>query len=63
MCSSMIYSNANWSSTQSGQTANGTCFANYTGSPTRQCIQNGSSGVWNVNVTNPCSRNYCLIYF
>ena len=55
-CSSETYQNANWSTTQTSQTANGTCIANYYGSPSRQCIQNGSNGIWNTNVTNPCQR-------
>ena len=53
-CPSQTYQNANWSTTQTGQTANGTCVANYAGSPTRQCILNGTTGSWNTNVTNPC---------
>ena len=57
MCTSQAYQNANWSTIQSGQTANGTCIANYYGSPTRQCSLNGSNGVWSINVTNPCTRN------
>ena len=55
MCPSMTYNNANWATTQSGQTANGTCLTNYTGSPTRQCILNGTNGTWSSNVTNPCT--------
>ena len=63
MCSSETYSNANWSSIQSGQTVNGTCISNYYGSPTRQCFQNGSNGVWNSIVSNPCNRILFFISF
>ena len=56
MCSKETYQNANWSTIQSGQMSNGACIANYYGSPTRQCFQNGSNGVWDTNVTNPCNR-------
>ena len=61
MCSSETYSNANWSTIQSGQTSNGICLDIYYGSPTRQCIQNGSNGVWNSVVTNPCI-GLCFFY-
>ena len=63
MCSNETYNNANWSSIQSGQIANGTCITNYYGSPTRQCILNGSNGTWSSNVLNPCNRNNFLIFF
>ena len=58
MCSNETnYQNANWISIQSGKTQNGTCNANFFGSPSRQCTQSGSYGVWNLNVNNPCTRN------
>ena len=57
MCSSETYDNANWISIQTSQIASGTCNANYYGSPTRQCTQNGTNGVWDTAVTNPCIRN------
>ena len=63
MCVGEIYSNANWSTTQFGQIASGTCLTNYVGLPTRQCNLNGSNGVWSVNVTNPCTGNYYLSLF
>ena len=55
ICSNETYENANWISIQSGQTQNGKCLANYTGSPIRQCFQNGSNGVWSDISSNPCN--------
>ena len=64
MCSSETFDNANWASIQSGQTATGTCNANYVGSPTRLCNQNGSNGVWGSIINNPCVGNfYCYFVF
>ena len=63
MCSNETYNNTNWSPTQSGQTSNGTCIANYFGSPTRQCILNGTNGTWSSIVSNPCSRIIHISYF
>ena len=63
MCPSVTYNGANWTSIQTSQTTNGTCILNFLGSPTRNCIQNGTIGVWNVNVTNPCSRNLYFTFF
>ena len=65
MCSNgTSYQNSNWITIQSGKTQNGICIDNYYGSPTRQCLQNGSNnsiGVWDSTVNNPCNRNI-LIY-
>ena len=63
MCASESYSNANWSTTQFGQIANGTCKTNYTGSPTRQCTLNGTNGYWSSNVTNPCTSIFSFVLF
>ena len=60
MCLSEIYNNANWISIQSGRTSNGTCIANYYGSPTRQCIQNGTTGVWDSTVSDPCAGLFSI---
>ena len=60
-CSSESYNNANWTTTQTGQIASGTCLTNYTGSPTRQCNLNGTKGSWSSNVTNPCTGNVLLL--
>ena len=61
MCSNETnYQNANWIPIQTGQTQHGTCNANYYGSPTRDCINNGS---WSSVVTNPCNRiTYCFFW-
>ena len=65
MCSNETnYQNVNWISIQSGQAQNGTCIANYYGSPTRQCTQSGSSGAWSSIVNNPCTRNkYFIVHY
>ena len=61
MCPSQTYNNAIWPSSTYGNTVNGTCIANYAGSPTRQCTQNVTSGVWSPNVTNPCTGIVILL--
>ena len=53
--------NAIWLTVVSGQNVTGSCITNYAGSPTRQCFQNGSIGVWDNIVSNPCTSNCYLV--
>ena len=49
-CAAFSDGNANWGSTNSGATAQGTCAKGYSGSPSRTCTGCGQWGP----ITNPC---------
>ena len=53
----MNNNNAQWSQTASGVVANGVCNSGYSGSPTRLC----SLGIFGT-VSNPCNRNFFVIF-
>ena len=51
VCPHETSSNIAWPQTVAGTTANGTCNAGYTGSPTRACLLNGSWSTTNAGAT------------
>lgn len=45
-CAGITLNNATFPDTASGESKYGNCIANYRGSPLRDCLHNGTNGVW-----------------